>query len=672
MTLHIRHLKLQIVTSGGLFGIDLPFETGLFILHADNTSGKSTCLNSIIYALGLEGMLSPSQRVPLPQVVTDLLNYNDEIYEVLESEVLLEISNGTDIMTVRRQIKGSQNRHLINVWNGPMLSQTITSYMVSDYIVRASGGASRERGFHHLLATFVGWQLPNVPTYDENEVPLYVETLFPFMFVEQKHGWSNLRNRFPTYLRIKDINRRAFEFILSFDSQEIATQKIVLRQKAKDIEASWSATFQECEKLIVNINGIVNNLPKKPISTWPPSTQPGIMIIQNDEWHVVNEVLLVLEKHLRSIENQEVPTVEQASESVRCKLEEKQEQLLPAEIKLKLKFEEVESQSIHIEEIQLRISSLREDLLKNRDLKKISNLGSVQELHTYAGECPICRQSISDSLISTQEVITSMTIDQNVDFIQEQLKIFEAMLQSEVKNLSVNRTQLNSLKSYTADIRDDIRALKSTLTSQNNAPSYAAIEERIRLAEKIRYIKFVRNQIDELLGDFSHLSKQWGEIQAALAQLPKGILSDEDNRKINCLEKSFQRQLQEYGFESLAYCEVNVSCDSYFPEHEGFDLQFNLSASDYIRVIWAYLLGLLEVSREYQTNHLGLLILDEPRQQSARETSIEAFLNRVSVSQKHNQQVIIATSESKIVLDKYLMNIPHTYKRFDGKIIAPI
>jgi hypothetical protein len=128
--------------------------------------------------------------------------------------------------------------------------------------------------------------------------------------------------------------------------------------------------------------------------------------------------------------------------------------------------------------------------------------------------------------------------------------------------------------------------------------------------------------------------------------------------------------LHEYGFDSLNYQEVNISRDSYFPEYEGFDLQFDLSASDYIRVIWAYLLGLLEISRHHHTNHLGLLILDEPRQQSAREASIEAFLSRVSHSQEYDQQVIIATSESQTVLNQYLVNIPHTYKRFDAKIIS--
>jgi hypothetical protein len=672
MVLQLRHLKIQVMTSGGLFGVEVPFETGLCILHADNTSGKSTCLNSVLYALGLEGMLGPSQNVPLPPAVTDFLDYNNETYEVLESEVLLEISNGTDIMTVRRQIKGSQNKHLINVWKGAMLSQTRTSYVSSDYIVREAGGASRKIGFHRLLAEFVGWRLPNVPTYDENEVLLYVETLFPFMFVEQKHGWSSLRNRFPTYLRIKEINRRAFEFIFSLDAQEIATQKIVLRQQVASIKASWAAKVGECDRLVNAINAIADNLPKQPVSIWPPSPQPRILISQNDEWIDINQVLLGLEERLQSLESQEVPRADQVAEFAQRQLEEKQEQLLNVETVIKLKFEEVERQMIHGEEIQSRISSLQEERLKNRDLKKLSNLGSVQELKTHLGECPTCHQSISDSLISIQEVNRPMTIDQNVDFIQEQLKIFDAMHQSEVGILELKRRQLNGLKSHAADVREDIRSLKTALTSQNNAPSYTVIEERVRLTEKIRHTKLVRSQIDELLGSFSDLAEQWHEVQTTLARLPNGILSDEDKFKISSLERSFQQQLQEYGFDSLNYQEVNISRDTYFPEYEGFDLQFDLSASDYIRVIWAYLLGLLEVSRQHRTNHLGLLILDEPRQQSAREASMEAFLNRVSRAQEYNQQVIIATSESREVLDRHLRNIPHTYRRFEGKIISPL
>ena len=175
-----------------------------------------------------------------------------------------------------------------------------------------------------------------------------------------------------------------------------------------------------------------------------------------------------------------------------------------------------------------------------------------------------------------------------------------------------------------------------------------------------------------MLGSFENLSNQWNEVQLKIRNLPDGILSDEDIYKIRDLEQSFQQQLLMYGFKSLTIVDVKISNDSYFPEYEGFDLRFDLSASDYIRIFWAYLLGLLEVSRQHQTNHLGLLILDEPRQQSAREDSIKEFLRRASDSLQYNQQVIIATSENRNVLESHLADIPHTYLSFEGRIIAPL
>ena len=55
MTLRIRHLRLRAETASGTFGADIPFALGLNVLWADNTKGKSTCLQGLLYALGLDG-----------------------------------------------------------------------------------------------------------------------------------------------------------------------------------------------------------------------------------------------------------------------------------------------------------------------------------------------------------------------------------------------------------------------------------------------------------------------------------------------------------------------------------------------------------------------------------------------------------------------------------------
>jgi hypothetical protein len=105
MSLRLRHLRLRAETRIGPFGADLPFETGLNILWADNTRGKSTCLQGILYALGLERMLSPRREIPLTYVMTTHLDDPEtgERHPVLESSVWLELENDRgEIITVKR------------------------------------------------------------------------------------------------------------------------------------------------------------------------------------------------------------------------------------------------------------------------------------------------------------------------------------------------------------------------------------------------------------------------------------------------------------------------------------------------------------------------------------------------------------------------------------------
>ena len=73
--LQIRHLRLRTETSAGTFGADLTFKLGLNVLRANNTKGKSTCLQGLLYALGLERMLSPRRDIPLTYVMTKCVAY---------------------------------------------------------------------------------------------------------------------------------------------------------------------------------------------------------------------------------------------------------------------------------------------------------------------------------------------------------------------------------------------------------------------------------------------------------------------------------------------------------------------------------------------------------------------------------------------------------------------
>ena len=139
LRLKINKLRIETSTDHGLFGVEIPFLDGLNIIHAENTFGKSTCLQSIIFALGLEGVLGPIKGTPLKSALTRALRVN-EVEEALvsSSNVFLELENNLgEIITICRNSK-TESSGLVKVWFGPGVSKGFNGLQRRDYQDRKS------------------------------------------------------------------------------------------------------------------------------------------------------------------------------------------------------------------------------------------------------------------------------------------------------------------------------------------------------------------------------------------------------------------------------------------------------------------------------------------------------------------------------------------------------
>src|ERR1035438_5126184 len=166
--LRIRHLFISINTDKGVFGLRQNFADGLNVIRAENYAGKSQVVQSIMYALGMEGMWGPSHAVPLAHALTDYLdfkvNFSDARSTVVDSMASIEIENAKhEFLTVQRAIAGGRNRHLMTVYEGRAITKKEALGTARDYYVREGGAASNELGFHRKLKDFVGWELPMAP-----------------------------------------------------------------------------------------------------------------------------------------------------------------------------------------------------------------------------------------------------------------------------------------------------------------------------------------------------------------------------------------------------------------------------------------------------------------------------------------------------------------------------
>jgi hypothetical protein len=264
-----------------------------------------------------------------------------------------------------------------------------------------------------------------------------------------------------------------------------------------------------------------------------------------------------------------------------------------------------------------------------------------------------------------------MSIEDNIVFINDQISTFEFMLEDTRSVLKAKEERASALVERMRDVAGRLQAIQETLRSHGELPSAVAIRDRLRLEDRLTRLKELDLLFHQRLEIFNQLIDDWRIVQDELKTIKAIAMPATDRRKLNKLEESFKSQLHEYLFSSYPIEEVGIGPESYRPSQNEYDLGFT-SASDTIRTIWAYLLGILELSRSERTNHLGFLLFDEPKQQSARDLSFEALLKRASAAKHSGQQVIFATSQEEISLQRMIETLDINYMSFSPKMILPL
>jgi hypothetical protein len=677
MSLRLRQLEIRIKTLRGIFGIRLPMRSkGLVIIRANNTSGKSTSVQSLIYALGLEAMLTVSQQTPpLQYAVLERFQYGDEEIPVDESEVLVELENSRgEVITIQRAILSPTRRtNLVTVWNGPLLTAADGNYSKSDFFVRIEGAAQRPHGFHTFLANYLDLELPKVTRFDGNEVPLYLECIFPLFIIEQKHGWSGIQARMPTHFQIREMGKRAIEFVLRLDSYQIATQRQRLREQIHAVATKWERSVSELDSRIAVRGGVVRNLPKSAPREWPLIPAPECLVFDGKNWERIQLAEIRMASRLEELSKVEVPTVSAAAARVSKTLQEAHKELRSLEASITVALRDSEIEEAQNSSLRERISALEADLQNYQDLKRLRDIGSELKLSVVAGRCPTCDQEVNDVLLPQSGSSAPMSFEDNIKYISGQIGAFTAMLRDSDRVLNARRRSITAMRARIQDLSSNIRAYKQTLVSADGNASPADVRERMTLETNLQMCRSMEQQLEEALTILDTLAQEFAEYSAAFEKL-KGDVSEQDEAKLQTLQASLVSQLDQYGFSSIKPASLlRISRETFRPTYEGFDLGFNLSASDMIRTIWAYIYGLMEVSRVSQTNHLGLLVLDEPRQQQANKASFVEFAKRAATAAQAGEQIIFLTSEDPETLSTMLSGVEHQYIDYgESKMIRPL
>lgn len=669
MKFRIRRLRVRIGTERGLVGVDVDFPDGCVVLRSGNTAGKSSVLNSIIYGLGLEGMLGPSHDVPLPHAYTDWVEVDGESHRVLESRILLEIEGeGDRQLTVERVVVGNENRNLIKTWSDHVISDQAATARRTDYFVRQPGSARRGRGFHAFLESFIGWQLPSVPRYQSDPEKLYMEAIWPLLYVEQKQGWSVIEGRFPTYLGIKQMSNRAIEFVLRLGAYDIATERAAVSAGELRLRDQWEGLRRETDRIASQVNGVTESLPTTPTGDWPPEVAPRILIPHQDSWLSLADDRSRLTAELRKLQEQEIPRVESVIHGTEAELAKSEAELTQLEHQHDLRQAALESERTQLDSLLEKIDSTQNDLQKHRDLAKLREMGSDEALEVGDGTCPTCHQALADNLMVLDDQ-TVLGLEENVAFLNDQLSAFEFMKGSAGRAVMARERSLSAGIREMEGLRSRIRQLKQTLVSDGRLPSRAVLHESLSIERRLEEMESVDAQFSRQMNAFAQAAEEWRELQASRSRLPSGELSAADRQKLDAFREVFVGHVARFGLRSLSPESLELSLDTYRPTHAGVDLQFDLSASDTIRTIWAYRMALLQLSSSFETCHPGLLIFDEPGQHEMSSDSLLEFLRTCQeVSVGH--QIIIATSGDLDTVGEALDGTTAMVKTYEGFVLG--
>lgn len=569
MTLRFQRLRLLAVTSDGVYGADVPFSSGLTVLWADNTKGKSTCMQGMLYPLGLERMLSPRREIPLPHAMTNYLNTDDEKHvEVLESSVSLEIANGnSQVITVNRAVKAATDTRLVTVDFGAALSGDETGLRRQNFFVLDPGAAQREDGFHYFLEGFLGWRLPQVRRYDAPETKLYLETVFPLFWVEQKLGWSTIPAAIPTYMRIREVHKRAVEFIMDLDVYKLEVQRERLAERLAANSKEWSTVRQELERFVARGGGRVSGLSESPVADAAALTNAHVQLAEGTDWVQLSSVVTQLRGVIAELAARAVPAVEDQSEEVVQKLDQLTQHVdrLNAE---RIRVHGTQQLKIaDMQSLNRRIAALADDLAKNLDVQRLQRYSGVTATLT-PDRCPTCEQALVDTLLSQEALSAVMPISDNIEYIRSQKKMFEDILAREQAEENERRDQLSAIGRKLLDYYAQIRLLRSELVAPGANPSAAIIEERIRAEARLRDVEALQAIFDDALDRLGSLQEAYSALLLERAQIPTEKLSPSDHDKLNRLTSLVQDQAKEFGFSTFSPAELSISQDSYRPERK--------------------------------------------------------------------------------------------------------
>lgn len=629
------------------FGRVLDFASGLNLVVGDNTSGKTTLVECLFYALAMEELIEgkPCDKT-LDKAVKSQFLYmepdgNQHEWLVKESFVQIQLSNtNEETITVKRKIvSDDKQQNKMYVWQSPILDKMERKDCREYYIHnRDDHNTEHNEGFYALLADFADLPIIPVPARNTDKTIFYMQTVFTASYIEQKRGWSDFFANIRSY-NIINPKQKLVEYLMGYDTNTDLINSIGLKEKRKKLENLWST----------KVTAVKNYLSYNGLYTDGLQTEIKQQKIELDELRIA----------VRS-ESVEIYTYKERLKQRIQELENKQkssqvgngyEQYLVVLKRYEQHIEEYKNYCIELvteadklDNIREHIKYIESEMKRYDSLRKVNNIITTLDVKI----CPTCHQHLPSDT-STQSALTSSQIQASRNMLSMQRSFLMPMvkrLEAALKNKELNKLYLDK------QLRKEEVEVKM-MASQNNINLYPlSTNEQFELVDcktKVVTLDEVELHAREQIEQLSHIKNDYQQVCGKIKKL--GDMEEDDLPTAQMLS-AFRKLLNKFNYTSNnvineVFFKEEDTTYKYLPvikhgENNEEEIRADSSASDFIRSIWAYYLTLLTESKR----HPGFLVMDEPCQHSMKEESL-THLFEVCASITDKQTILFCSSQPK-------------------------
>ncbi|AWL09498.1 hypothetical protein HME7025_01645 [Aquirufa nivalisilvae] len=666
--LKINKLRAEILTDkseniSDLYGFDISFQQGLNIIAGPNSRGKTTINSCIYYALGMEELLGAHNEKALDKALKEefTIKSNEEEegtnFKVLSSKIILEIENeNSEVVCLERHIKPSTDgiktsNILIHFSSFDNMNGEDDEKTKGIFFVNSRGNNEDPNGFYNWLSEFINIELPQVSNSSrtDNYSPLYLQTIFSALFIEQTKGWSDFFATMP-FFGITKAKEKIVEFILGLNEIVLSTQKDVLNKEKNTITEDWKRKIKSFSYLEKQTNSTVINIPEELTTDKTEIDKISVLFPTSENEKIsFSQFLNQKTEAVKDLENRPIATIKENREEAILEFNNQKEEYY----KLKDYIERFENK-LRVEKQQFsslnsQIIIIESEIKDHINLQKVFSENIINE--SGANQCPTCTQEVTTNLISTKNIkIPQLTLEENTNFLRSQKKIIESSISSFKETVNEKDALLLYFKNSLRQKEVLIKSISKDLISDDRAFSESEVVKKLQLEREIESLLLLNESISELKEELVALANKYHNNNVKIGNL--GESEKEDETKLANFETQYKNSLFGFGYDSNEKYQISINRKEpfkylpvYINKKEGIylpqSIRINSSASDFVRNIWAYTLSLLNNG----INHPGVIMFDEPGQHRTNLSSLKALFK--TSSEIKEKQTIIFTSIDK-------------------------